>query len=200
MTKRKQSRRSGMGAEEFAARLAANKEYQEERAAFEQQLDAKAARWRAAEDPIVAELRAVGVEVASVWDLVNTDVPYPSALPVLARYLEDGELPDRVLEGLGRALAVGPAVEFWDRLIALVLSPAGVGQAEGSAVALAACVTADRVEDLIQIVTEEERRPEHIFFLRPILKLGGDRGREVLASLDSDPVLAVEAQALLSGG
>lgn len=200
MTKRKQTRRSGMGAEEFAARLAANKEYQEERAAFEQQLEAKAARWRAAEEPVVGELRAVGVEVDSVWDLVNTDVPYPLALPVLIRYLEDGELPDRVLEGVGRALAVGPAIAFWDRLIPLVLSPASAGQAEGSAVALAACVTAERVDDLIQIVTEEERRPEHIFFLRPILKLGGERGRDVLVSLDSDPVLAVEAQALLSGG
>lgn len=200
MTNKRESASEGISAAELMAQLANDKEYQSQRAIFKRDLAERKAVWRAAEEPIVAELRAVGVELDSVWDLVNTDVPYPSALPVLIRYLEDGELPDRVLEGLGRALAVGPAIEFWDRLIALRLSPASAGQAEGSAVALAACVTPDRVDDLIRIVTEEERRPEHIFFLRPILKLGGDRGREVLASLDADPVLAVEAQALLSGG
>ena len=200
MTKRMRRHRSGMGAEEFAARLAANQEYQRGLAAFEEEHDEKVAGWREAEIPLVAELRAVGVEVDSVWDLVNTDAPYPSALPVLIRYLEDGELPDRVLEGVGRALAVVPAIEFWDRLVALVKSAPGAGQAEGSAVALAACATADQIDDLVLIVTKEKRRSEHIFFLRPILKSGGDRGRALLEALDSDPVLAIEAQALLDGG
>ncbi len=189
-----------MGAEEFAAQLAADQEYQRQRAAFDKQLEEKAAVWRAAETPLVAELKAVGVDVESVWDLVNTDTPYPSALPILIRYLEAGDLPDRVLEGVGRALAVGPAIEFWDRLVELVLSPSSEGQAEGSSVAVAACATAEQVDDLIRIVTETKRRPEHIFFLRPILRFGGERGRDLLASLYADPALGIEAQALLQGG
>jgi hypothetical protein len=199
MTNGNRKGRSGMGAEEFAAQLASDQEYQRQRAAFDKQLEEKAAVWRAAETPLVAELKAVGVDVDSVWDLVNTDRPYPSALPVLLRYLEDGDLPDRVLEGVGRSLAVKPAVEFWDRLVELVVSPSSDGQAEGSAVAVAACATAREVDDLIRIVTETERRPEHVYLLRPIWKHGGQRGRDLLASLASDAVLAAEAKALLEG-
>ncbi len=163
MTMDDRESQKGMSAAEFAAKLASDQEYERGRANFEEQLEAQAAGWRNAEAPLVGDLRAVGVDVDSVWDLVNTDAPYPSALPILIRYLEAGDLPDRVLEGVGRALAVGPAIEFWDRLVELVLSPSSEGQAEGSAVAVAACTTAEQVDDLIRIVTETKRRPEHIF-------------------------------------
>src|SRR5690349_21720629 len=66
-----------------------------------------------AERPIVEDLRSVGVEVDSVWDLVASDDPYPAALPVLLAHLEEGGYPDRIMEGLGRALAVGPSGVFW---------------------------------------------------------------------------------------
>ena len=52
---------------------------------------------------------AVGVEIDSVWDLVNTAEPYPAALPVLMEHLERDGYPDRVMESLGRALAVKPS-------------------------------------------------------------------------------------------
>ena len=64
---------------------------------------------RAAERPIVADLNAVGLSVSSVWDLVNTSVTYPDALPILLAHLERGGYPDRVMESLGRALAMKPA-------------------------------------------------------------------------------------------
>lgn len=188
-----------MGAEEFATTLAADQEYQRGRAAFDEQLEAQASVWRSAEAPLVAELHAVGLDVTSVWDLVNTDTPYPSALPILLQYLEAGDLPDRVLEGVGRSLAVGPSVEFWDRLVELVVSPSSAGQAEGAAVALAGCATDRKVDDLIRVVSETKRRREHIYLLRPISKHGGQRGKDLLISLEFDPVLSTEARALLDG-
>jgi len=48
---------------------------------------------RVAEQPIVADLRQAGVEVSSVWDLVNTSQPYPAALPVLLEHLERAATP-----------------------------------------------------------------------------------------------------------
>ena len=200
MTNKGSGASKGISAADFMAQLETDEEYQAQRVEFKRGLAERTAVWRAAEEPLVAELNAVGVEVDSVWDLVNTDMAYPLALPILIRYLEAGGLPDRVLEGVGRALAVGPAVEFWDRLVELVLSPSSDGQAEGASVAMAASATAEQADELIRIVAETPRRPEHIFFLRPISKLAGERGRDLLASLDSDPVLAIEAQALLEGG
>jgi HEAT repeat protein len=50
-----------------------------------------------------------GVPVESVYDLVNSDRPYPNAVPVLVRLLENGIEDERVAEGVVRALAVKEA-------------------------------------------------------------------------------------------
>jgi hypothetical protein len=103
------------------SRLENDPEYQRKKAAFHAEVQERASVLRAAEQPIVADLRAAGVSVDSVWDLVNTSEPYPNALPVLIEHLERGGYPDRVVESLGRALAVKPAVAFWRRLKALYM-------------------------------------------------------------------------------
>jgi hypothetical protein len=90
-------------------------EYQLKMAAAEAEREEHASRSRTAEQPIVADLRSAGVEVNSVWDLVNTSDPYPGALPVLMEHLERGGYPERAVENLGRALAVKPSVAFWAR-------------------------------------------------------------------------------------
>ena len=110
-----------------------------------------------AEAPVVADLRRAGVSVASVWDLVNTSEPYPDALPVLMEHLERGGYPDRVMESLGRALAVKPAVTYWERLKALYASPDRQGQQEGLVVALAASATKAQLDDLISFLGWFER-------------------------------------------
>jgi HEAT repeat protein len=63
------------------------------------------------------ELRSVGVDVDSVWRLVNTREPYPEAIPVLLSWLDrvdvevqaDARRRDRMLEGIVRALTVKEA-------------------------------------------------------------------------------------------
>lgn len=153
---------------------------------------------REAEQPIVADLRNAGVQVESVWDLVNTAEPYPAALPVLMEHLERGGYPERVMESLGRALAVKPSVAFWDRLKARWLEARDAGEEDGAAVALAACATKAQLEDLTRFLSVEERGQSRIYFIRPIIKVGGDRGCEVVEALRTDPVFGKEATALLS--
>ena len=192
-------RRSGpVSATELMEQLANDKEHQRKKAAFDAELQERAGALRVAEQPIVADLRSAGIDVESVWDLVNTAEPYPAALPVLMGHLERGGYPDRVMESLGRALAVSPAVAFWDRLKALYLAPSGAGEQEGAAVALAASATAAQQADLIGFLSLEERGQSRIYFIRPILAVGGDRGRQLVKSLRSDPVFGKEATALLS--
>lgn len=189
-----------MNATEFIAQLQRDKEYQAKDAAFEAELQERVRALRVAEQPIVADLRAAGVEVDSVWDLVNTSDPYPAALPVLMDHLERGGYPDRVMEGLGRAMGVEPAVTFWDRLKSLYLGSRNAGEEEGTAVALAACAKKEHLDDLVGFLSIEARGESRIYFLRPIRRLGGDRGRAVLESLRGDKTFGREVGALLGQG
>ncbi|GAB3595613.1 hypothetical protein [Microbacterium tumbae] len=191
------SKRSGISATDLMAELQNDPEYQRKVQAAEAERQARAQVLREAEQPIVADLRAAGVEVNSVWDLVNTSDPYPAALPILVDHLELGSYPERVMESLGRALAVKPAVAFWERLKARWLDARNPGEEDGAAVALAACATQAQLDDLIGFLAVEERGQSRIYFIRPILKVGGDRGREVVNALRDDPVLGKEATALL---
>lgn len=179
------------------AQLQNDQEYQRRAQAADSERQARARELRRAEEPIVADLRDAGVEVNSIWDLVNTSDPYPAALPILMAHLERGGYPDRVMESLGRALAVTPSVEFWERLKARYLTPGNPGEEDGVAVALAACATAAQLDDLIGFLSLPERGESRIYFIRPILNVGGQRGREFVGSLRSDPTFGKEAQALL---
>lgn len=191
------SKRSGISATDLMAELQNDPEYQRKVQAAEAERQERVRRLREAEQPIVAALRAAGTQVDSVWDLVNTSDPYPAALPVLMEHLERGGYPERVMESLGSALAVGPSVAFWDRLKARWLGTRNSGEETGTAVALAACATRAQLDDLIEFLSVEERGQSRIYFVRPILKVGGDRGREVVEALRGDPVFGKEATALL---
>lgn len=190
-------RRQAMSATEFMAQLEKDQEYQRKKEAFDAEVQARAGVLREAEQPIVTDLRNAGVVVNSVWDLVNTSEPYPAALPVLMEHLERGDYPDRVMESLGRALAVKPAVEFWDRLKARYLAPRNAGEEDGTAVALAACATAAQLDDLIGFLSLSERGESRIYFIRPLLSVGGQRGREIVETLQADATFGKEVQALL---
>src|SRR2546430_989144 len=102
----KRRRRPPITAGELEAQLARDPDFQRRFADAEAERQARAQVLRLAEQPIVRDLHEVAVHVSSVWDLVNTSAPYPLAIPVLLRHLERGGYPDRVMESLGRALAV----------------------------------------------------------------------------------------------
>lgn len=186
-----------MTAGEFLRKLEADPEYQRRKAASDAELAERVKELRTAQRPIIEDLASVGVRVESVYDLVNTSEPYPEALPVLMAHLERGGYPERVMEGLGRALAVKPAVVFWDRLKARWLGARDPGEEDGAAVALAACATKAQLDDLLAFLSAEERGQSRIYFIRPILRVGGHRGRDIVEGLRADPVFGLEASALL---
>lgn len=191
------ARRARKTAAELMAELASGPKHQARVREEHAKREARVAVLRAAERPIVVDIRAAGVEISSVWDLVNTSEPYPDALPVLLEHLEQGGYPERVMESLGRALAVKPAVECWERLRALYLSARDAGEEDGVAVALATCATKAQLDDLVSFLSLTVRGDSRIYFLRPIKHLGGEAGREILARLRDDPTFGREATALL---
>ena len=196
MTARKQYPKAETAAD-LIAELQNDQEYQRRTEAAEAERQVRVQEYRRAEQPIVAELRSVGVEVDSVWDLVNTSNPYPDALPVLLKHLQQGGYPDRVMEGIASALAVKPAVFAWETLRKLYLAAQGPGEEEGLAVALTASATGEHLDELIALLRENSRGDTRIHFLSAIKRVGGKRGRQVLESLESDPMFGKEARALL---
>jgi hypothetical protein len=80
------------------------------RRAEEREQNRKAVETRLAgeERNLLADLAAVGFDVGSVWELVNSPNPYPSAIPILCKHLS---LPydTKIREGIARALTVREA-------------------------------------------------------------------------------------------
>jgi hypothetical protein len=191
----KTPRRSTTAAE-AAALLEMDPEFQRRRADREAVLAERGKILSDAEKPIVADLRNAGCEVTSVWDLVNTSVPYPQALPILFAHLERGGYPDRVMESLGRALAVRPASIYWQRFRELHQRALGEDENDGLAVAMAASATAEHLAAMVDIVGDPSWGEDRIYLLRAILRVGGLQGREFVEALTSDEVLGKEASAL----
>ena len=150
-----------------------------------------------AEMPIVSDLQGVGVEVNSVWDLVNTSQPYEAALPVLMEHLERGGYPDRVMESLARAVSTKTASGYWRRLRDLYVRARGLGELEGLAGALAATATAEVFDDLVEVVHYEPAGDSRVLLLKAVVRTGRERGWAVIEELQSDPVLSREASARL---
>jgi hypothetical protein len=90
------------------ARLQKDQGYQERVAERDRKLEQANAGLEEDERPLVAALKDAGVNVASVWDLVNTSDPYPKAFPVLLDHLGRSHM-KKTREGIVRALSVEAA-------------------------------------------------------------------------------------------
>lgn len=100
--------RKPTSAAELMASLQKNQGYQQRVAERDRKLDAANANLEEDERPLVAALQEVGVNVASVWDLVNSSEPYSQAIAVLLDHL-DRPLMTRTREGIARSLSVEAA-------------------------------------------------------------------------------------------
>jgi hypothetical protein len=196
MSGREKAGRS-MSASEFMAHLSKDSAFREDERHREAEREKARAQFREAERPVVSDLRAAGLNVDSPWDLVNTSTPYPAALPILMAHLERDSYPDRVREGIARALAVRPAAIYWERLRDLYLRAAGPDEREGIAVALAAASDPTRVDDLTELARGLAGGSTRVHFVKPIFELGGRRGRDALVALRDDPDLREEIKAAL---
>lgn len=106
-------KRGSITAGELIAKLEADPEFRREKAEREAQMAALFERRKKDEGGLVAELRAAGYEVDSVYDFVNTRDEYRYALPVLIRHLDLPHEPV-IRGGIIRALTIkygGAAVE-----------------------------------------------------------------------------------------
>jgi hypothetical protein len=173
--------------------------------AREQERVERAARLRDEEKPTVTELRNLGWNVNSVWDLVNTSDRYELAIPILLKHLA---LPysDRTREGIARALAVPDARYAWPTLVVEyrkapmgrgVVAPGDAKELplhakDGLAVAVSATATDATIEELIALARDPSLGESRVLLLRGIRKSKSPLAKRAIQDLASDPTLAKE--------
>ncbi len=170
--------------DDFVARQAAkNKEIAE-----------REARLRIEEKPLLADLRSVGWNVETVWDLVNTSAKYTEAIPVLLNHLL---LPysDTIRGGIARSLAVPEAREAWHTLAREYRNAPkadGLGAQHGLAVALAATASDEVLGELIELAKDRAFGESRVLLLSALKRSKNVAVREALKQLSSDPDLKKE--------
>jgi hypothetical protein len=181
-----------------------------------QERERKAAEWRKAEQPLVDELRAAGFDVESAWELFNRKEPwnkkervkpYPEALLILLNHLER-PYPDRVREGIARALAVGRAgwvaagIDFrfaWEALVRLYHEEGvGSGTKDGLAVAISliAQENDELLEEVIALAKDRLHGESRVLLLGALERSSDPRAKAALMELGTDPELKLEVQAI----
>jgi hypothetical protein len=156
----------------------------------------RAEEWRGAEAPLVAELKAAGFVVASVWDLVNTPGTYPTAVPILLEHLPR-QYPAAVREGIARALAVPEAKTGWELLLCLYRDEHEGRVKDGLAVAIAAVADGDVLEDVIALAGDVRHGPSRLLLLSALERSRDERTRSALKELEADPELQREIRVIL---
>lgn len=154
------------------------------------------AEYRRAEAPLVADLRDVGCDVVSVWDLVNSNAPYPNAIPILLNHL-NRSYPVPVREGIARALAVPASKAYgWQLLVNSYLQEHESRVKEGLAAAIAATATGDVIHEVIALVRDVSHGSSRVLLLRALENSSDTRARQALLELNSDQELANEIEAI----
>jgi len=101
-------KKKSITAGEMIAKLEDDLGYQTRVAERDRRISERVAKEREEQKSLLADLAAIGIDVETVWDLVNSSEPYPLAVPVLIAHLERG-YSSRIMEGIVRALTVEPA-------------------------------------------------------------------------------------------
>lgn len=165
----------------------------------------RSARLRIEEEPILAELRKIGWDINSVWDLVNTSSKYTDAIPILVKHLV---LPysDRTRAGIARALAVPEAKQAWSILVEEYRNaPTGMGiiapdetkqfklgAKDGLACALSVAVTDATIGELIDLAKNRTHGKSRLLLLSALRKSKNPLAKQALEELANDPDLEKE--------
>lgn len=195
-------RQRGISAEELAAQLEADPDFVARREAAEAARAARREQLQRASQPILDDLRRVGVEVEAIWRLYEQPESYDIAVPVLLQHLRKNYSED-TMGSIGLGLPSKGAAKWWDELKDIYWTTPSEQARDRIAATLSGCATRKHYNDLLTFVGEKRLGESRIYFLRPIHRIGNraepGAGRAVIETLSSDPVLGVEATAILQG-
>jgi hypothetical protein len=179
-------------AAELLAKLHADPGWVEAKAQREAMQRARSARLEVEEAHLLADLRASGWDINSIWDFVNMHEPYPTAVPVLLKHLSR-DYSDWTKNGIARALAVPEAAYAWHEIVAAwKAAEAGSEAKDGLAIAVARAAPSGALPRLIAFAQDKSLGSSRIFLLRALMRSRSPAALEAIERLADDPHLKQE--------
>ncbi len=187
-----------MTAGELMAKLEADPEWVADRDRINAEFEKEDAELARAEAPVVAELRAAGYAVESVWDFVEIRTPYPEAIPILLEHLQR-PYPGRIREGIARALAVREAKHAFHLLVRLWREEPDEPMTAKQGLACAASVTGfpEHLDEMIAMVRDRSLGMTRGFFFEPLEKANTRQAWAAIMAQGDDPEVAPGVRHLL---
>lgn len=151
-------------------------------------------------EQIRTELHDCGIDIESIWDLVNTGYRYPQAIPTLIRLLEADFRNKRHVEGIVRSLAVpearGRAVEPLIHLFHRTpKEESSLRWAIGNSVDVTA--TREHFQLIAEIVSDPTNGTDRQMFVSSLQKMKSAECEQLaIRLLDDDDVVAHALSAL----
>ena len=187
-----------MTSAEFRQFMKTDPKIQAVRATADADRAVRSAERRAAERPLTEALQAAGYNVDSVWTLKSKYSEYDSALPILVEHL-NRDYPDRVREGIARALSVRKAKKWWPELKRHYIEATLPDAQDGLAQALMRTVTAKTADELIPLIQDESNGKSRVLLVSSLKKSRNPATRQFLEDLRADPSLSLEAKRVVDG-
>ena len=151
---------------------------------------AEEAELAAEEQPILADLRRVGLEVGSVDDIKD---PHPDAIPILLDHLARPYDPG-IRAGIAYALGTAAARPIWRTLAGLYVAEPDGGVKQGLACAVAETASDDTLDELLALIGDSQIGSSRVLLL--IAKFPA-RALAPLERLADDPDLRLEMPRVL---
>lgn len=188
-------------AAELQAQLQQDEEYQKWYKESEEVRIALEAAYTNEYQSLINELKVIGIDIQSIWDLVNTKSNYKPAIPILVEHLSK---PYHIKnkEGIVRALAVKEAKGVACRAIIDEYNKAPKDNFHyrwtfGNTMAV--IMTADYIDDVLAIVQDESNGESRDMFVRALGNTKSPKVKETLQQLlkDKNKTISKEAQKAL---
>ena len=183
-------------AADLLAQLEKDPDFAARREKQDRVVKARAEALQQEEAPLVADLRAVGFDVASVWDLANSSRDYGEAVPLLLSHLAR-PYSSSIREGIARALGTPAAMSEWPVLISRDESENDLRVKDGLAATLSAIANDSVLDSVITLVRDSANGPSRLMLLRALAKSRAPKARETLMALREDAFFEKEAKFLL---
>ncbi|MDX6807157.1 hypothetical protein [Terrihabitans rhizophilus] len=198
---KKSRKRKGITAAELQSQLEADPAYVERVKQEEEDQAARAAAAAEEERPILADLKKVGIEVNSIWCMVNSKAKFIPALPYLVKHLG---LPysNTTRAGIARALAVPEAHFAWDFIAQLYVDEPETTDGstnwakEGLALALSAAATSAELTRVSALMSEQKHGPSRLYLVNALRRLDGVEVEAMLRRFSEDELFSAEIRAV----
>jgi hypothetical protein len=179
-------------AEEAMRHLNADPDYRAKVERLNAEHAADMERHRRSIEELRRDLAAVGVEVDTIWDLVNAKRVPAAAGPVLAAHLLQRDYGDAEADAIARALSGTRPAEYWALLVDAYKSEQRQRAKDGLAIAVSGALTHAHLDEYLTLIRDRSLGRSRILLLHPITRLREDWVDDFLNELINDLDLKVQ--------